>query len=110
MPEARYFSMPSIEVGSVAFRNCALNCSPCVRSFCQMPLAVTHSPAEIEAACASDRHEVLLPAHFDAKHAKAVLLVVKRHPLRKPGENLLFVGREHQPLSGHANQMRLCFL
>ena len=56
---------------------------------------------------AKDGDQVLLPAHFHAEHAKAVLLVVKGHPLHKAGKNLLFVRGRHQPLSSHANQMRL---
>src|SRR5215469_6904764 len=50
MPEPRYFSMPSTVVGAVAFRNEALNWTPCVRSLTQDPLAWTNSPAEIIAA------------------------------------------------------------
>src|SRR6266567_669665 len=50
MPEARYFSMPSTEVGAEVLRNLALNCWPWVRSFTQSPAAVIHSPAEIAAA------------------------------------------------------------
>src|SRR5580704_18395102 len=50
MPEPRYFSIPSTVVGAVAFRNEALNWTPCVRSLIQDPLAWTNSPAEIIAA------------------------------------------------------------
>src|SRR5205823_9309020 len=50
MPEPRYFSIPSTVVGAVAFRNEALNWTPCVRSLTQDPLAWTNSPAEIIAA------------------------------------------------------------
>ncbi len=42
--------MPSMLEGAEAFRNCALNCSPWVRSLNQTPEAVIHSPAEIIAA------------------------------------------------------------
>ena len=42
--------MPSTVVGAVAFRNEALNWTPCVRSLIQDPLAWTNSPAEIIAA------------------------------------------------------------
>ena len=38
-PEARYFSMPSIEVGAAARSQTARNCRPCVRSFSQVPPA-----------------------------------------------------------------------
>src|SRR5258708_26451458 len=50
MPEPRYFSMPSIDVGAEVFRNRALNCWPWVRSLTHSPDAVIHSPAEIVAA------------------------------------------------------------
>src|SRR5215467_9554387 len=50
MPEPRYFSIPSTVVGAVAFRNEALNWTPCVRSLIQVPLTWTNSPAEIIAA------------------------------------------------------------
>ena len=45
MPDERYFSMPSAEVGGDVRRNRALNCWPWVRSLTQSPDAVTHSPA-----------------------------------------------------------------
>src|SRR5262249_31136997 len=50
MPEPRYFSMPSNDVGAEVFRNRALNCWPWVRSLTHSPDAVIHSPAEIVAA------------------------------------------------------------
>ena len=43
--------MPSSDVGSEVFRNFALYCWPWVRSLTHSPDAVTHSPAEITAAC-----------------------------------------------------------
>jgi hypothetical protein len=50
IPEARYFSIPSREVGAEVLRNRALNCGPWVWSLTQLPVAVAHSPAEIAAA------------------------------------------------------------
>jgi hypothetical protein len=61
MPEASRTSIPievlaglvdrvTTVVGAVAFRNEALNWTPCVRSLIQDPLAWTNSPAEIIAA------------------------------------------------------------
>src|SRR5208337_3643797 len=50
MPEDRYFSMPSMELGAEVRMKCALNCWPWVRSLTQSPAAVIHSPAEIVAA------------------------------------------------------------
>jgi hypothetical protein len=50
MPEARYFSMPSIELGAEVRMKRALNCWPWVRSLIHSPEAVIHSPAAIVAA------------------------------------------------------------
>src|SRR6266545_6484666 len=49
MPDERYFSMPSAEVGGDVRRNRALNCWPWVRSLTHSPEAVIHSPAEMVA-------------------------------------------------------------
>ena len=51
MPDPRYRSMPSVEVGALALRNRDRNCDPYVRSFTHSPEAVIHSPAETAAAC-----------------------------------------------------------
>src|SRR5271163_253057 len=51
IPEPRYFSIPSIELGAEVLRKRALNCWPCVRSLVHSPDAVIHSPAEMMAAC-----------------------------------------------------------
>src|SRR6476619_5077741 len=50
MPEARYFSMPSVDVGAELRRKRALNCCPWVRSLIHSPDAVIHSPAAMVAA------------------------------------------------------------
>src|SRR5947199_10801841 len=50
MPDERYFSIPSAEVGGDVRRNRALNCWPWVRSLTHSPEAVIHSPAEMVAA------------------------------------------------------------
>src|ERR1700722_19764349 len=50
IPEPRYFSIPSIELGAEVLRNRALNCCPWARSLAHSPDAVIHSPAEIVAA------------------------------------------------------------
>ena len=50
IPEPRYFSIPSTDVGADVRRKCALNCCPWVLSFAHSPVAVIHSPAEIVAA------------------------------------------------------------
>src|ERR1700693_1142773 len=50
MPEPRYFSIPSIELGVEVLRNRALNCCPWARSLIHSPDAVIPSPAEMIAA------------------------------------------------------------
>jgi hypothetical protein len=50
MPDDKYFSIPSAEVGGEVRRKRALNCWPWVRSLTQSPDAVTHSPAAMGAA------------------------------------------------------------
>src|SRR5271170_7547114 len=50
IPEPRYFSIPSIELGAEVLRNRALNCWPWARSLIHSPDSVIHSPAEIIAA------------------------------------------------------------
>jgi hypothetical protein len=67
MPDERYFSMPSAEVGGDVRRNRALNCWPWVRSLTHSPEAVIHSPAAM------------------------VLSVVEGDPLDEAGEH--FLGR-----------------
>src|SRR5215510_9241475 len=50
IPEPRYFSMPSIEVGADVRKKRALNCWPWVWSLTHSPDAVIHSPAAMMAA------------------------------------------------------------
>src|ERR1700689_2028865 len=50
IPEPRYLSIPSIELGAEVLRNQALNCCPWARSLIHSPDAVIHSPAEMMAA------------------------------------------------------------
>src|ERR1700719_825751 len=50
IPEPRYFSIPSMELGAEVLRNRALNCWPWARSLIHSPEAVIHSPAEMTAA------------------------------------------------------------
>src|SRR5271165_4368789 len=49
IPEPRYFSIPSIELGAEVLRKRALNCWPRARSVIHSPDAVIHSPAEMTA-------------------------------------------------------------
>ena len=55
----------------------ALNCRPWVRSVCQVPLAVTHSPAEIDTTWPMTVTKSLWPR-----------VVVEGHPFHKAGKNL----------------------
>ena len=50
VPDERYFSIPSAEVGGDVRRKRALNCWPWVRSLTHSPEAVIHSPALTAAA------------------------------------------------------------
>src|SRR6202140_1457998 len=50
IPEPRYFSMPSMDVGAEVRMKRCLNCWPWVRWLPHSPDAVTHSPAAITAA------------------------------------------------------------
>src|SRR5712671_4519885 len=50
IPEPRYFSMLSMDVGAEVRMKRDLNCWPWVRSLTHSPDAVTHSPAAITAA------------------------------------------------------------
>src|SRR5450759_3717246 len=50
IPEPRYFSMPSIDVGADVRMKRALNCWPWVWSLTHSPDAVIHSPAAMMAA------------------------------------------------------------
>ena len=45
-PDARYFSMPSSDVGAAARSQAALNCRPCVRSCIHAPPAWIASPGD----------------------------------------------------------------
>src|SRR5919202_4837995 len=72
MPEPRYFSMPSSVVGAVALRKAALNCRPWVRSFTQLPEALTNSPAETRAACPTTVARSLWPRTLTRSTQKPV--------------------------------------
>ena len=87
IPEARYFSMPSTELGAEVLRNWALNCWPWVRSLTQPPVAVIHSPAEIVAAWPTSVTRSRWP-RADPNDAKAVVNVLIGDPLDQPGEHL----------------------
>ena len=81
--------MPSIDVGSEVFRNFALNCWPWVRSLIHSPDAVTHSPAEMIAACPIDRDQFAVAACLDPQNAEAVLVVVERDALDETRQHFL---------------------
>src|ERR1700736_5877676 len=89
MPEPRYFSMLSSDVGSEVFRNFALNCWPWVRSLIHSPDAVIHSPAEMTAACPNHRNQFPVSTCLDPQDAKAGFIVVKSHALNRARQNFL---------------------
>src|SRR5215472_2613935 len=62
MPEERYFSMPSADVGAEVRRKRALNCWPWVRSLTHWPDAMIHSPAKRRQRGANHRHHVAMAA------------------------------------------------
>ena len=80
--------MPSIEVGAEVLRNCARNCSPCVRSFCQTAARRHPFSGRDRRRVSNNRDEVLMATRLHPEHAKAVLLVVEGHPFHKAGKNL----------------------
>ena len=59
-----------------------------MRSFCQVPLAVTPFAGRDRRRVANYRDKVLMAAGFDPEHAEAVFLVVEGHPFHKAGKNL----------------------
>jgi hypothetical protein len=87
MPDDRYFSMPSAEVGGEVRRKRALNCWPWVRSLTYSPEVVIHSPAEIVAAWPTTVTTSRWP-RLGAQNAEAVLSVVIGHPLDELGKEL----------------------
>jgi hypothetical protein len=77
IPEPRYFSIPSIELGVEVLRNRALNCWPwaIVDPFagCGDPLA-----GGDDGSVADDGHQVAVPARLRPEHTEAVLGVVEK--------------------------------
>jgi hypothetical protein len=89
IPDERYFSMPSTEVGADVRRNLALNCCPWVRSLTHSPFAVIHSPAEIVAAwpitVTSSRCRAPSPAERRSRSRHCGTLHARRDPPALPG-------------------------
>src|ERR1700732_1198904 len=85
LPEPRYFSMPSIEVGADVRMKRALNCWPWVRSLTHSPDAVIHSPAEIVAALPTTVRQNFLGRRLRLSHRSshggelAAALAVRPH-------------------------------
>ena len=108
MPEERYFSMPSAEVGGDVRRNRALNCWPCVRSLTHSPDAVIHSPAAIACGMADNGYDITMSTRLGAQNAKAILGIMVRDALDEAGNNLLrrFLRRGlHGDLGGETRSM-----
>src|SRR5271157_1910322 len=70
IPEPRYFSIPSMELGAEVLRNRALNCLPWARSLIHSPDAVIHSPAEMTAAWPTTVTKSLCPRAFALRTQK----------------------------------------
>src|SRR5437667_3712207 len=92
MPEARYFSMPSREVGADGRRKRARELepmSPIVR-----PVPAGRDPIARSDArrMADDRHQVPVPAGLHAQHAEPVLLIVEGDAFDETGQDFS-VGR-----------------
>src|SRR5437016_5632578 len=77
IPDARYFSIPSSEVGADVLRNRALNCWPCVRSL--VPVTGSGDPFACRNDCRMTDHGHQLPvaARFHPQDREAILFVVK---------------------------------
>ena len=88
IPEARYFTIPSSDVGAEVFRKRARNCCPCARSLTHSPDAVIHSPAEIDAAWPTTV-EIAMSARLGSENAESVFLVVEGDPLDQTGQHFL---------------------
>jgi len=78
MPEPRYFSMPSIDVGAEVFRNRALNTGG------GDPLT-----GGDRRRVADDGHQVAMSAGLRPENAEAVLGVVEGDALDETGKNIL---------------------
>src|SRR6201987_1198850 len=88
IPEPRYFSMPSMDVGAEGRMKRDLNCWPWVRSLTHSPDAVTHSPAAITAAWPMTGISSRWARALYAQNAKAVLGFVEGDALDKACQNL----------------------
>src|SRR5450755_154265 len=84
IPEPRYFSMPSIEVGAEVRMKRALNCWPWVWSLTHSPDAVIHSPAEIVAAWPMTVTRLRWPRAFARRTQKPFSLLWKVTRSTKP--------------------------
>jgi hypothetical protein len=91
MPEPRYFSMPSIEVGTDVRMKRALNCWPSVRSFTHSPEAVIRLSSRDGCRMADDRDQITVPACLCPENAESVLLIMEGDPLYNARQH--FLGR-----------------
>ena len=92
MPEERYFSIPSVVVGGVVFRNLRLELLA-MRAVVE-PFARGGDPftGRDRRGVAHHRHEVANPAGLDAQHAEAILGIVEGHTLDDAGQDFLRCG------------------
>jgi hypothetical protein len=95
MPDERYFSIPSAEVGGDVRRNRALNCWPWVRSLTHSPEAVIHSPAEMVATwpttVTTSRCPRALARRTQNHSRRCNRLFARRGPPALPGSMILAV-------------------
>jgi hypothetical protein len=96
--------MPSME-GAEVRRNLARNCWPCMRSFCHSPEAVTHSPAEIEAAWPMTVTRSRWPRALMRRTQKPFSEFVEGHALDEAGECLGLRGRSAHDVATSASDL-----
>ena len=89
IPDPRYFSIPSSEVGAEVFRNLASELlavgaivDPFTRS--RDPLAGRN-----RSGLADNRNQFAMTSCLDPQNAEAVLVIVERDALDQTGQNLL---------------------
>src|SRR6516225_6363034 len=79
MPDERYFSMPSADVGAEVRRKRALNCWPWVRSLTHWPEAMIHFARG--SRMADHRHDDTVSPRPRAQDAETILSVVVGYSL-----------------------------
>jgi hypothetical protein len=94
VPDPRYFSIPSIVVGTVALRNAALNWTTVHAVADPGSGRLGELAGRDHGRVAENRYQVTLAAGFDPQREEPVLCVVKGDALYQSGQNL---GRRARP-------------